>query len=133
MTENLELKQQFISLRAKGWSLEKIAKKIGKCRQTLSNWNSDLQEEIANAKAIELEALFEECLLTKEHRVKELSKLLNKINEELETRDLHEVTDDKLIDLKLKISGQLKDEFFEPKIASESEIKTQKTSRKMLW
>ena len=73
MTENLELKQQFITLRAKGYSLEKIAKQIGKCRQTLSNWNSDLQEEIANAKAIELEALFEECLLSKEHRVKELS------------------------------------------------------------
>lgn len=133
MTENLELKQQFITLRAKGYSLEKIAKKIGKCRQTLSNWNSDLQEEIANAKAIELEALFEECLLTKEHRVKELSKLLTKINEELETRDLHEVSDDKLIDLKLKIGDQLKDEFFEPKIVSESEIKTQKSSRKMLW
>lgn len=133
MTENLELKQQFISLRAKGLSLEKIAKKIGKCRQTLSNWNWDLQEEIANAKAIELEALFEECLLTKEHRVKELSKLLNKINEELATRDLHEVSDEKLIDLKLKISDQLKDEFCEPNIVGESEVKKQKTNRQMIW
>lgn len=133
MTENLELKQQFITLRAQGYSLEKIAKKIGKCRQTLSNWNSDLQEEIANAKAIELEALFEECLLTKEHRVKELSKLMSKINEELEKRDLSQVSDDKLIDLKLKIGDQLKGEFFEPRIRSEGEVKTQKSSRKLIW
>ena len=112
--------------------LEKIAKKIGKCRQTLSNWNSDLQEEIANSKAIELEALFEECLLTKEHRVRELSKILTKINEELETRDLSQVSDDKLIDLKLKISDQLKGEFFEPKIRSEKEVKTQKSHREIL-
>jgi hypothetical protein len=133
MTENLELKQQFITLRAKGYSLEKIAKQIGKCRQTLSNWNSDLQEEIANAKAIELEALFEECLLSKEHRVKELSKLMSKINEELKKRDLSQVSDDKLIDLKLKIGDQLKSEFFEPRIVSDNEIKTQKTNRKLIW
>ena len=132
MTENLELKQQFISLRAKGYSLEKIAQKIGKCRQTLSNWNSDLQEEIANAKAIELEALFEECLVTKEHRVRELSSLLTKINNELGKRDLSDVSDDKLIDLKLKIGDQLKGEFFEPKIRSESEVKSQKYRRDLL-
>jgi DNA-binding transcriptional MerR regulator len=132
MTENLELKQQFITLRAKGFSLEKIANQIGKCRQTLSNWNSDLQEEIANSKAIELEALFEECLLSKEHRVRELSKILTRINEELETRDLSQVSDDKLIDLKLKIGDQLKGEFFEPKIRSEKEVKTQKNHREIL-
>lgn len=126
---NTDLKQQFITLRAKGYSLEKIAKEIGKCRQTLSNWNFDLQEEIANNKAIELEALFEECLLTKEHRVKELSTLLNKINKELEKRDLSMLSDDKLIDLKLKIGNQLKEEFVEPIILSEKELGLQKQRR----
>ncbi len=128
---NTDLKQQFITLRAKGYSLEKIAKEIGKCRQTLSNWNFDLQEEIANTKAIDLEALFEECLLTKEHRVKELSTLLNKINKELEKRDLSMLSDDKLIDLKLKIGNQLKEEFVEPIILSEKELGLQK-QRKFL-
>lgn len=132
MTNNLDLKQQFITLRAKGFSLEKIANQIGKCRQTLSTWNSELQEEVANAKAIELEALFEECLLTKEHRVRELSSLLTKINNELGKRDLSDVSDDKLIDLKLKIGDQLKGEFFEPKIRSESEVKSQKYRRDLL-
>jgi len=133
MTENLELKQQFITLRAKGLSLEKISKQIGKCRQTLSNWNFELQEEIANTKAIELEALFEECLATKQHRLKELCNLLSKINNELDKRDLSSISDDKLIDLKLKVNIQLKDESFEPKIISESEIQRQKSDRKMGW
>lgn len=132
MTNNLDLKQQFITLRAKGFSLEKIANQIGKCRQTLSTWNSELQEEVANTKAIELEALFEECLVTKEHRVRELSTLLTKINNELGKRDLSDVSDDKLIDLKLKIGDQLKGEFFEPKIRSESEVKSQKYKRDLL-
>jgi hypothetical protein len=126
---NTDLKQQFITLRAKGYSLEKISKEIGKCRQTLSNWNFDLQEEIANAKAIELEALFEECLLTKQYRIKELSNLLNKINKELEKRDLTMLSDDKLIDLKLKIGVQLKEEFIEPIILSEKELGLQKQRR----
>lgn len=129
---NTDLKQQFITLRAKGYSLEKIAKEIGKCRQTLSNWNYNLQEEIANAKAIELEALFEECFLNKEHRVKELSTLLNKINKELEKRDLTTLSDDKLIDLKLKIGEQLKQEIITPIILSEDELKTQKQHRLLI-
>ena len=126
---NTDLKQQFITLRAKGYSLEKIGKELGKCRQTLSNWNYDLQEEITNAKAIELETLFEKCLLTKEHRVKELSNLLNKINKELEKRDLSMLSDDKLIDLKLKIGVQLKEEFIEPTILSEKELGLKKQRR----
>ena len=133
MTTDLNTKQEFISLRAKGYSLEKIAKQLGKCRQTLANWNSDLQEEIENAKAIELEYLFEECFLLKEHRIKSLADLLSKVEQELKERDFKTIADDKLVDLKLKISQQLQGEYFEPKIKSESEIKTQKTNRKLIW
>ena len=132
MTENLDLKQQFITLRAKGHSLERISKKLGKCRQTLSNWNSELQEEIANTRSIELEALFEEYFLTKENRIKTFSQLLEKINKELDKRDFQAVSDDKLVDLKLKINQQLRGEYFEPKIKSESEISKQKNKRQLI-
>jgi transcriptional regulator len=132
MNNNLEQKQQFISIRAKGYSLTKIAKELGKCRQTLSNWNSELQEEIENAKAIELEALFEECFVIKEHRIRSLASVLKKVEKELLSRDFKAVADEKLVDLKLKISQQLKEEYFEPKIKSESEIKNQKNHRQIL-
>jgi transcriptional regulator len=131
MTTNNDIKQQFITLRAKGYSLTKIAEQIGKCRQTLSNWNSELQEEIENSKAIELEALFEECFLTKENRIKTFSQLLEKINKELDKRDFKSLSDDKLVDLKLKINQQLQGEYFEPKIKSESELNKQKSKRQL--
>ena len=55
--ELISIKQEFIELRAKGWSFDKIAKKLGKAKQTLIDWSKELQDEIANRKAIELEAL----------------------------------------------------------------------------
>jgi len=131
MTTNNDIKQQFITLRAKGYSLTKIAQQLDKCRQTLSNWNSELEDEINNAKAIELEALFEECFLTKENRIKTFSQLLEKINKELDKRDFQSLSDDKLVDLKLKISQQLQGEYFEPKIKSEGEINKQKNKRQL--
>lgn len=131
MTTNTDIKQQFITLRAKGYSLTKIGNEINKCRQTLSNWNSELEEEISNAKAIELETLFEECFLTKENRIKTFSQLLEKINKELDKRDFQSLSDDKLVDLKLKISQQLQGEYFEPKIKSEGEINKQKNKRQL--
>jgi hypothetical protein len=131
MTNNADIKQQFITLRAKSYSLTKIATILGKCRQTLSNWNSELQEEIESAKAIELEALFEECFLTKENRIKTFSQLLAKINNELDKRDFKSLSDDKLVDLKLKINQQLQGEYFEPKIKSENDINKQKNKRQL--
>lgn len=44
--EILETKQQFIELRAKGWSFDKIAKKLGKAKQTLIDWSKELDKDI---------------------------------------------------------------------------------------
>ena len=52
--ELLQTKERFIELRAKGWSFDKIAKEIGKAKQTLIDWSKELQDEIANRKALEL-------------------------------------------------------------------------------
>ncbi len=49
--------ERFIELRAKGLSFDKIAKDLGKAKQTLIDWSKDYQEEIANLKALELETL----------------------------------------------------------------------------
>lgn len=64
--ELLETKERFIELRAKGWSFDKIAKEIGKAKQTLIDWSKELQDEIANRKALELEALYETYYLQRE-------------------------------------------------------------------
>jgi hypothetical protein len=122
-------KERFIELRAKGLSLVTISKELKKTRQTLASWNNELQEEIANAKGIELEALYEQHFLSKEHKIKNFSKLLTKISEELDKRDFESVSTEKLIDIKIKLTEQLKAEYIEPEIKSEDQLKKEKSSR----
>lgn len=43
-------KSQFVQLRAKGFSYPKIAKELKVSTSTLTNWNQELQDEIAQAK-----------------------------------------------------------------------------------
>lgn len=100
-------KQAFIELRAKGITYEKIAKKLGKTKQTLINWSKELTEEIANHREIELESLRAQYLATKEARLKVLSDNLDRVEKALEKRTLEDVCTDKLMSLALKLSQQL--------------------------
>jgi transcriptional regulator len=130
--ELLETKERFIELRAKGWSFDKIAKELGKAKQTLIDWSKELQEEIANRKSLELEALYESYFLLKENRLQTLGVILTKIKKELEKRDLSDVPTDKLLDLLLKYETQLKDEIVEPIYKSSQEIKEERMDRELL-
>ena len=121
--ELLETKERFIELRAKGWSFDKIAKEVGKAKQTLIDWSKDLQDEIANRKALELEALYERYYLLKESRLETFGAMLSKIKKEVERRDLSDVPTDKLLELILKYNIQVKEEIVEPVYKSSQEIK----------
>ena len=130
--ELLETKERFIELRAKGWSFDKIAKELGKAKQTLIDWSKELQDEIANRKALELEALYESYFLLKENRLQTLGVMLTKIKKELEKRNLSDVPTDKLLDLLLKYESQLKDEIVDPIYKSSQEIKEERQDRELL-
>lgn len=120
--ETLEVKQKFIELRAKGWSFDKIAKDLGKAKQTLLDWSKDLDLEIANCKALELDLLYESYYLYKEDRLKMFGELIVRIKKELSTRSLEDVPTDKLLDLLLKYESQIKDDLIEPIFKSSAEI-----------
>ena len=130
--ELLETKEKFIELRAKGWSFDKIAKELGKAKQTLIDWSKELQNEIANLRAIELEALYESYYLLKENRLQTLGVMLTKIKKEVEQRDLSEVPTDKLLDLLLKYNLQTKEEIIEPHFKTSTEIKEEKLDKVLL-
>jgi transposase-like protein len=106
-------KSQFVQLRAKGLSYVKIAKELKVSKSTLSSWNQELQEEISQARAMELEALQEEYYLLKEGRIKLLGEQLKAIQEEIGSRDLSKVSTDRLMELQLKYFGELKGEYVE--------------------
>lgn len=130
--EPLETKERFIELRAKGFSFDKIAKELGKAKQTLIDWSKELQDEIANRKAIELEALYETYYLQRESRIQTFGVMLTKIKEEIERRDLSDVPTEKLLELLLKYESQVKDEVVDPIFKSSQELIEEKQDRELL-
>jgi len=130
--ETLETKETFIELRAKGYSFDKIAKELGKAKQTLIDWSKELEDEIANLKALELEALYEKHYLQKETRLQVFGELLSKIKAEALSRDLSDVPTDKLLDLLLKYSNQVTEEIIEPKFKTSGEIREERQDKELL-
>ena len=117
----VELKQQFVELRAKGWSLRKIERKLKVSKSTLANWSQEMEEQIASLMAMELEALYESHFLTKEARVKALGEQLKAIQKELKARGLGDVSTEKLLDLQLRYMAALQEEYVQPRPLSEQE------------
>lgn len=130
--ETIETKEKFIEMRAKLWSFDKIAKELGKAKQTLIDWSKELQEEIANRKALELESLYEKYHLQKESRLQRFGIILSKIKEEVEKRDLSDIPTDKLLDLFLKYNTKVKEEIIEPTYRTSQELKDEKLDREKL-
>ncbi len=118
----LERRRHFVELRAKGWSLRRIAAEIGVSTTTCSTWQHELEAEIASLKAIELEALQEQFYLSKESRIRLLGEQLGQLKQELATRDLSEVSTDKLLELMLRWLDALKEEYVEPRPLSGQQI-----------
>ena len=118
----LEIRHDFIELRAKGWSLRKAANKLKISKSTAANWQAELEEEIASAKAIELEALYERAYLAKEQRIRMLARQLKDIRAELKSRGLEAVPTRDLLRLQLDYYEALLDEFVEPRVLSGPEI-----------
>lgn len=97
-----DTKMQFIELRAKGFSYDKIAQRLKKSKQTLINWSKELECEISNFKAIELEVLTEKFRMSKRVRLEMFGKMLESIKTELLNRDLSKIPTDKLLQIFIK-------------------------------
>jgi hypothetical protein len=130
--ELLETKERFIELRAKSWSFDKIAKELGKAKQTLIDWSKELQDEIANRKALELEVIYESYYLLKENRLQTFGAMLSKIKKEIENRDFSDVPTEKLLELLLKYNSLVKEEIIEPNFKSSEEMREEKQDRELL-
>jgi len=131
MTDN-KTKQRFIELRAKGLSFDKIAKELKKSKQALIDWSREFKEEIANLKALELEALQEEHYLSIKARLQSQAVIYNKLRKEAESRDFSEVPTDKLLDLLFKHEKRLHEDHIEPQFQSAKEIEKAKADA-LLW
>ena len=113
-------------LRAKGKSFSSIAQELKVSKQTLINWSRDLKGEIENLESIEVEALREKYSLTTQKRLEFLGESLNKIKNELESRDLSEIPIDRLLTMYFNCLKQLQTELRPLDFKSEREITQEK-------
>ena len=130
--ESIDIKERFIELRAKGYSFDKIAKELGKAKQTLIDWSKELQDEIANVKALELEALYEKYFLLKESKITNYGTILSKITTELKQRDFSKVNTGQLLELYLLYFEKLSQEVIEPVFKSSEEIREEREDKQLL-
>ena len=119
--------EEFIILRAQGWSFDRIAKKLKTAKQTLINWSGTYSVEISHLKALELEALQEEYFLTREGKIKLLGEAVKKLKTELDKRDLSDVPTAKLYELLDRYHELARTEAVDPDFRDERELKADKS------
>ena len=109
-----EEKNRFIDLRARGYSYSKIAEELKVSKATLTLWQTELKTEIGKLKALQLDELYTRYFMLKEHRITQLGDTLERLDTELEARDLSTLPTDKLLDFKIRYMQELKEEYVEP-------------------
>lgn len=103
-------KEKFIELRALGLSFGRIAVELRVSKQTLIAWAREFEVEISNLKALALDALHEKFVLSQAKRLETFGDLLNKMLEELRSRDLQAVPTATLFRLALDYLTAMKEE-----------------------
>jgi hypothetical protein len=109
----LETKNQFISLRAEGRSYAYIGEALNISKATCTSWERELEREIAQLKAAQLQELYDSYHMTREGRIKKLGETLNQIEEALDTSSLEGLSPERLLDYKLKYTEALKAEYID--------------------
>jgi hypothetical protein len=105
--KDLKTKQKFLELRAQRKSFRAIEEEVGISRRTQAIWEKEYKEELEHLKAVELEAVLERYRLTVKDMVEQYCIDLQRVNEELQRRDLADVPTPKLYDIKLKLHARI--------------------------
>lgn len=114
-----ELKNEYVRLRAEGYSYSEIAERLHISKSTCTSWEKQLAKQIDELKRARFQELCESYSMTKEARIKRLGDTLEKINAALEQADFTAVDPAKLLDYKLKYTEALKGEYIGTKPALE--------------
>jgi hypothetical protein len=107
---DIETQQRFVCLRAEGWSFARIARELNISKPTLINWSRKFQFDIQNQRAINIEALQEKWLSSREARVEALGNQLHQVETELAKRDLTTLSTHHLFTLAESLRRQIKRE-----------------------
>ncbi|MFE0301561.1 hypothetical protein [Priestia megaterium] len=106
----MDQKEKFIELRAREVPYEQISKRLQVSKPTLIKWGKELEVEVSNLRALELEVLHEKHYVSRKKRIEFFGEQMDKLNEELKKRSLSEIPTEKLIELQMKTMAILKQE-----------------------
>lgn len=109
-----DTKSRFLELRAKGWSLARIAAAIEVSQRTLVDWNCQHRAELQSLRALEVEALEEKILATHEYELTCLAKHLEQIEGELSRRKFDYESTRDLFHLAALVRTQIRKSRLEP-------------------
>ena len=127
-----DTENRIIELRARGKSYSTIASELKIGKQTALDVCKKYKEQIATLQALELEQLYEEQRITSTERITAIASLMQRVREEIDSRDLSQVSTEKLIDLYLKQSSALREEIIEPNFQSSEEQNRDRKEREYL-
>lgn len=101
--------QRFIELRASGWTYARLTTELNVSKPTLIAWSRKHQFQVQNLKAIELEAVAEKWLASISDRVNTLGEQLRKVEAELATREVKDLTTAQLHTLARHLRRQIEE------------------------
>jgi len=90
-----------------------LRKRLKVSKGTLTAWNNELKAEIAEQRSEHLRELYDSYFMLKESRIKQLGDTLKSVNDALDKKDLAELSADKLLEYKIKLIQELKEEYIE--------------------
>jgi hypothetical protein len=99
--------QQFIQLRASGWSYSRLTAELNVSKPTLIGWSRKHQFAIQNLKAIEMESVREQWLASVTDRVNALGQQLRRVETEVAKRDPADLTTAQLFALAHTLRRQI--------------------------
>jgi len=108
--KNNKEKQQFIELRAKGLSYDRISQEIGISKPTLIKWSNQFEREINNACYLELETLVSQYGLSKKKRFESMAILMEKALEELKSRSFKNLSTKDLLSIISNMGEKISEE-----------------------
>ena len=106
-----EIKEQFVILRAENKSYSQITKQLPISKSSCIKLSKELNNEIAQAKAENLQSLYNTYSMTKEARIKNLGETLKNLDKAIEAQDFSNLSLKDLLELKLKYSNALQEEY----------------------
>ena len=105
-----KLESEYVRLRQEGESIQALSDSLYVVESQCILWEQAHKKEIEQTRFLQTEQIFKDKGLTRINRIETMSKILEKINSEIDKRDFSDVPTDKLIMLGVKMSEFLKTE-----------------------